>query len=153
MEHQTEERAPDRPVVRGRARPGPGQKPAPAQKLVSPLAACGVVLALLALVGLARSYRFEPDPPARFSPARPQEEAGEPPDQVAALIEERPIDLNTASAAELELLPRVGPRLAERIIEERTQNGRFRSVEDLERVRGIGPRTIEQIAPLATAAP
>lgn len=48
------------------------------------------------------------------------------------------IALNTASAAELETLPGVGPVLAERIVSFRDQNGRFDVVEDLLEVPGIG---------------
>ncbi len=58
------------------------------------------------------------------------------------------IDLNTATAAQLEILPRIGPALAQRIIEDREVNGPFASVEDLTRVRGIGPRTVERLAPM-----
>jgi competence protein ComEA len=54
------------------------------------------------------------------------------------------IDLNTATALELESLDRIGPVLAQRIVDSRTQNGPFRSVNDLLRVRGIGPKTLER---------
>lgn len=57
------------------------------------------------------------------------------------------IRVNTASAAELELLPGIGPKLAARIIAERNANGPFRSVDDLQRVRGIGPKTAANLAP------
>ena len=60
------------------------------------------------------------------------------------------IDLNTASAAALEMLPGIGPTLAQRIVEDRERGGAFASVDDLQRVRGIGPRTVEKIAPMAT---
>lgn len=134
--------------------PDPNPSPSPNPKAragaglhsSAPLAACGAVLVVLSLVGLARSYESEPTARATYSAP----DAGAP--EVAPLLEGRPIDLNRASAAELELLPRVGPRLAERIVEERERGGPFRSVGDLERVRGIGPRTVERIAPLATAS-
>lgn len=55
------------------------------------------------------------------------------------------INLNTASAAELEELPSVGPAIAQRIIEHREKNGPFRSVDSLLEVSGIGPSTLEKI--------
>ena len=58
------------------------------------------------------------------------------------------LNLNTATAAQLEILPRIGPALAKRIIEDRDANGPFASLEDLARVRGIGPRTVERLAPM-----
>lgn len=55
------------------------------------------------------------------------------------------IDLNTASAAELEELPGVGPSIAQRILEHREKNGPFTSVDSLLEVSGIGPATLEKI--------
>lgn len=55
------------------------------------------------------------------------------------------IDLNTADAAALDTLPRVGPALAERIIAWREENGRFTSVEDLLAVSGIGEKMLEAL--------
>lgn len=55
------------------------------------------------------------------------------------------INLNSASIAELDLLPGIGPALAERIVSERARGGRFTSLRDLQRVRGIGPRTAENL--------
>jgi competence protein ComEA len=60
------------------------------------------------------------------------------------------VNLNTASQAELERLPGVGPVTAQRIIEYRAQIGVFRSVEELENVKGIGPKKLEQIRPYVT---
>jgi competence protein ComEA len=57
------------------------------------------------------------------------------------------VNINTATAEELALLPRVGPSVAGRIIEFREQNGSFGSPEDLMLVRGIGERTYELIEP------
>ena len=50
-----------------------------------------------------------------------------------------PVNVNTATAAELESLPGVGPATAAAIVDDRTRNGPFASVDDLERVPGIGP--------------
>jgi len=64
------------------------------------------------------------------------------------------LDLNTASAADLQALPRLGPALAQRIVDDRDANGPFASLEDLSRVSGIGDRTIQMIAPhVVVAAP
>jgi competence protein ComEA len=57
------------------------------------------------------------------------------------------IDLNTASEADLALLPRIGPALAARIVEDRAARGPFRDLKDLDRVKGIGPATIERLRP------
>lgn len=55
------------------------------------------------------------------------------------------IDINTATSQELESLPRIGPKIAQRIIEFRTQNGNFRKIEDIMKVKGIGQKLFEQI--------
>lgn len=60
------------------------------------------------------------------------------------------VDINTASATELEELPGVGPAIAGRIIDHRELNGPFTSVDDLLDVSGIGPKTLENIRPQAT---
>jgi competence protein ComEA len=60
------------------------------------------------------------------------------------------INVNSASAKELEELPGVGPVLAQRIIDWRTANGPFMSVDDLNSVPGIGDSVFAQIKPLAT---
>ena len=56
-----------------------------------------------------------------------------------------PIDINTATNAELEQLPGIGPKIAAAIVEHRSMNGPFRSVEDLLLVKGIGPKKLEAI--------
>ncbi len=60
------------------------------------------------------------------------------------------INLNSASAAQLEELPGVGPATAEAIIAHRDQNGPFASVDELLDVRGIGEAKLEQLRDLAT---
>lgn len=57
------------------------------------------------------------------------------------------LNLNTASAEELDSLPEVGPRLAKAIIAFREKSGPFRRVEDLLAVPGISKRRLEKIRP------
>lgn len=61
-----------------------------------------------------------------------------------------PIDLNTATAAQLDVLPGVGPTTAKAIVAYRSAHGRFRSVTDLLAVPGIGPAKLDAIRPLVT---
>lgn len=60
------------------------------------------------------------------------------------------ININTATASELEALPGIGPTLAKRIVEYREQHGPFLSTEDIINVSGIGPGTYERIKDLIT---
>ena len=55
------------------------------------------------------------------------------------------VNINTASAAELQTLSGIGPSMAQSIIDERTQNGAFASVDDLMRVSGIGEKKLAKI--------
>lgn len=57
------------------------------------------------------------------------------------------LNLNTATATELEQLPRVGPALAARIVAYRQQSGGFRRPADLTHVKGIGEKTLEKLLP------
>ena len=61
-----------------------------------------------------------------------------------------PVDLNTASEAELEALPGIGPSLAQAIITTRTRLGGFRSIDELREVHGIGDRRFADLKPLVT---
>jgi competence protein ComEA len=60
------------------------------------------------------------------------------------------VNLNSATTAELDTLPRIGPAMAERIIQWRDANGRFTSVEDLLAVPGIGAKMLEALRDLVT---
>lgn len=61
-----------------------------------------------------------------------------------------PLDLNTATLEQLDVLPGVGPATAQAIIDERDRRGGFRSVDDLLDVRGIGPAKLEGLRDLVT---
>jgi len=94
----------------------------------SPLAAIGTLIALLAMATLARTREAEP----RAVTPRTTRALG-------------PVDLNRASAEELERLPRVGPALAARIIEHRREHGPFSSLAALDEVRGVGPAVLRAL--------
>ena len=57
------------------------------------------------------------------------------------------VNINSADAAQLSLLPRVGPKVAERIVAYRKDNGPFKKTSDLMQVKGIGAKTYELLAP------
>jgi competence protein ComEA len=62
-----------------------------------------------------------------------------------------PLNINTASARELEELPKIGEALAARIVEHREANGPFASVEDLGAIKGVSSAVLSAIAPLVVA--
>ncbi|MBM3777244.1 MAG: helix-hairpin-helix domain-containing protein [Acidimicrobiia bacterium] len=64
-----------------------------------------------------------------------------------------PINLNTASAAELETLPGVGATTAARIVEYREKSGGFKKVEELMNVRGIGEKSFLKLKAMITVGP
>lgn len=93
-----------------------------------------------------RRPRAEPDSwwdtsarPARQTRSRP-----------TARRELPPIDLNAASVEELQGLPGIGVRAANRIAEHRARHGRFESVDDLEAVEGFDQHRVARLAPRAT---
>ncbi len=63
------------------------------------------------------------------------------------------VNINTASVSELEGLPRVGPKVAQRIVDFRTQHGNFKKIEEIMKVQGIGEKVFEQIKDLITVGP
>lgn len=93
--------------------------------MTSRAAAVAAVAAALAAAGAAVPELF---PPAAPPPIRAR------------------LDLNTASARDLDLLPGVGPRTAERIVADRAANGPFRHPAEVRRVKGVTRRAAERIA-------
>lgn len=136
----------------------------PGDRLVDALAAAGGATsnADLTLINLAQRVRDEgyyylpkvgetpppiaalPDPPS--SPAESSSlSSGTPKSNL--------IDLNTASAEALTVLPSIGPVKAQAIVFYREQNGPFASVAEITNVSGIGPATYESIRDLVTVGP
>ena len=98
----------------------PGQAPAPERYLAAP------------------APDTAPGPPVSNAPA---------PRTASAPAAPQPLDLDSASAADLDRLPGIGPVLAARIVEHRRVHGRFRHVDELLLVPGIGPRLLERLRP------
>jgi competence protein ComEA len=62
------------------------------------------------------------------------------------------VNINTASAAELDLLPGIGAKTAALIVEYRQKNGPFKKIEELMNVRGIGEKNFLKLKPQLTVA-
>ena len=96
------------------------------------------VLTVACLIGLASQQL----PAQEKSPARGA--------SAAASAAKSPININTATAAELEGLPGIGAKTAARIIEYRQKNGPFKKVEELMNVRGVGEKSFLKLKPQLT---
>jgi competence protein ComEA len=99
----------------------------------------GVVLIALALF----ATRAAAQDPERQSPAK----------AAAAATASSPVNLNTATASQLEALPGIGARTAALIVEYRQKNGGFKKIEDLMNVRGVGEKSFLKLKPLVTVTP
>lgn len=105
-----------------------------------PLPGAGLVLTVLTLALLALIvYRFQH--PVALDGAEQSTPLRQWPDMR--------IDINSASAAELSLLPGVGPNIAQNIVTERQTNGPFETIDDLQRVHLVGPLIVERLRPYA----
>jgi competence protein ComEA len=93
------------------------------------------MLRLLASLALVAAFVAQPAAQAAQKPAPARTEARP---AVAS------INLNTATAAELEKLPGIGQKVAARIVEYRQKNGPFKKVEELMNVQGIGEKSFLQ---------
>lgn len=66
---------------------------------------------------------------------------------------EKKIDINTATVVELQKLPRIGEKVAQRVIDYREQHGEFKKIEEIMKVKGIGEKTFKLIKDLIEVKP
>lgn len=109
-----------------------------------------VTAAFLAGVGISYYQRAELRRQAALNPVTVVRDAGTSPDSVAG---SRPVDLNRATARQLEGLPGIGPVLAGRIIEYRQRRSGFRSVGELRSVPGIGEKRYSVLKDIVRVGP
>ena len=69
-----------------------------------------------------------------------------------AVTSSSPVNLNTATAEQLETLPGIGAATAKRIIEHRQKTGGFKKIEELMNVKGIGEKSFLKLKPLVTVS-
>ena len=91
---------------------------------------------------------FRPTPAPTRDPSQPLPAGKTPTLQVIY-----PLNINSATQAELETLPGIGPVTAQNILAYRQEHGPFQAVEELDQVPGIGPVTLENLKPLVTVGP
>jgi comEA protein len=72
------------------------------------------------------------------------------PIQAASKVIDQKININTASAAELQQLPRIGEKVAQRIIDFREKHGNFQKIEEIMKVKGIGEKMFTNLKELIT---
>ncbi|MEM9189667.1 MAG: helix-hairpin-helix domain-containing protein [Myxococcota bacterium] len=106
----------------------------------------GIMLVIMALTSFSSWSQHLPESPSASKALYPDA----PP---APLEQGETLDLNRASAEELQRLPRIGPALAARIIAHRTDVGRFEGPEELVEVRGIGNATVARLRPFLRVDP
>lgn len=73
-------------------------------------------------------------------------------DKTAATKAVSMVNLNTATMEQLETLPGIGRKTAERILEHRQKSGGFKKIEELMNVRGIGEKSFLKLKPMITVA-
>ena len=103
------------------------------------------VLALLA-AGAPPAHAQTPAPTPGTTPARASSRSNAKPPVTGT------ININTASATELEALPGIGAKTAARIVEYRQKNGPFKKIEELMNVRGVGEKNFLKLKPQITVA-
>jgi competence protein ComEA len=97
------------------------------------------------------SLTAEQEPESAAAPERTLQGGNEAEQTALELLPEEKLDLNSATAEELQKLPGIGEVLSRAIVDYREEHGPFRSVEDLLLVPGIGEARLDEIRDLVTA--
>jgi competence protein ComEA len=104
-----------------------------------------IVIALLSIYLVKSYYISTPGPHTTTQPPSDKlESAG------ARLVFGLKLNINSATAAELALLPGIGEVIAERIVKARRVNGGFNSINELGRVHGLSPKRLRGLSPYIT---
>jgi competence protein ComEA len=83
--------------------------------------------------------------------ASAQQQSSPPPPKASAAVG-APININTASAAQLATLPGIGARTAQAIVDHRQKAGGFKKIEELMNVKGIGEKSFLKMKPMVTVS-
>lgn len=90
-------------------------------------------------------------PPARCEKGATDYEGSptrcDPAGEIPPWLDGKPLDLNRATASDLERLPGIGPRLARTIFEYRSEHGAFTHIDELADVPGVGAKTVARLTP------
>jgi competence protein ComEA len=100
---------------------------------------CALAAVCLSLV-VSLAAQEQPAPARRGGTQKPR--------AAAAASPSAPVNLNTATEAQIASLPGVGPKAAQRIVEYRQKNGGFKKIEELMNVKGIGEKSFLKLKPL-----
>lgn len=111
-------------------------KPPDPASFVERLLLCGLAISFLLGLGLLQFRRQQPSFTLEVLSEKPPLPVPTP-----------TLSLNSATEAEFERLPGIGPKLAERIVAYRNRQGRFTSLEDLLEIKGMGRKLYGRILP------
>ncbi len=89
---------------------------------------------------------------ARISAPRLREVGQAKPAAAKTAAPSGPLNINTATAAQLETLPGIGARTAQAIVDQRQKNGGFKKIEDLMNIKGIGEKSFLKLKPMVTVS-
>ncbi len=84
--------------------------------------------------------------------AAPQSTPAKPAGARAAGVASAPMNINTATAAQLETLPGIGARTAQAIVDQRQKSGGFKKIEELMNIKGIGEKSFLKLKPMVTVS-